>query len=265
MTDYHALAYGGPYPSVPDGADLTLLDFSVPTDMLDELSGKHRMVVIDHHKSAEPDLRAAAAAGKITLLFDANKSGAVLAWEYAHPPFRPIPRLLEYVQDRDLWKWNLVGSREVSAWLASWEQDFGRWDELAEFLEQKPFAVESAGAAILRAQRQRVDLACKAASIRSWRVVVGEDVGTGDIPELNATADIGEIGERLCELYPDAAFSATYQFRTGPEHEITRVWSLRSRGEFDVSVIAKSLGGGGHKNAAGFSEAGFRLTFRGCA
>jgi nanoRNase/pAp phosphatase (c-di-AMP/oligoRNAs hydrolase) len=29
-------------------------------------------------------------------------------------------------------------------------------------------------------------------------------------------------------------------------------FSLRSRGELDVSAIAKKLGGGGHKNAAGF-------------
>ena len=30
-------------------------------------------------------------------------------------------------------------------------------------------------------------------------------------------------------------------------------YSLRSRGDFDVSEIAKKFGGGGHKNAAGFT------------
>ena len=34
-----------------------------------------------------------------------------------------------------------------------------------------------------------------------------------------------------------------------------RLWSLRSRGEFDVGAIAKARGGGGHKNAAGFRTA----------
>jgi nanoRNase/pAp phosphatase (c-di-AMP/oligoRNAs hydrolase) len=29
--------------------------------------------------------------------------------------------------------------------------------------------------------------------------------------------------------------------------------SLRSKGDFDVSAIAKRFGGGGHKNAAGFN------------
>lgn len=30
-------------------------------------------------------------------------------------------------------------------------------------------------------------------------------------------------------------------------------WSLRSTGNYDVSAIAKDFGGGGHKNAAGFT------------
>lgn len=33
-------------------------------------------------------------------------------------------------------------------------------------------------------------------------------------------------------------------------------YSLRSRGDFDVSAIAKKFGGGGHKNAAGFNVVG---------
>jgi nanoRNase/pAp phosphatase (c-di-AMP/oligoRNAs hydrolase) len=32
----------------------------------------------------------------------------------------------------------------------------------------------------------------------------------------------------------------------------TATFSLRSRCEFDVSLVAKKFGGGGHRNAAGF-------------
>jgi len=34
--------------------------------------------------------------------------------------------------------------------------------------------------------------------------------------------------------------------------ESEETWSLRSRGEFDVGKVARSLGGGGHRAAAGF-------------
>ncbi|NIV11578.1 MAG: bifunctional oligoribonuclease/PAP phosphatase NrnA, partial [Aliifodinibius sp.] len=36
------------------------------------------------------------------------------------------------------------------------------------------------------------------------------------------------------------------------ETETEVVYSLRSRGDFDVSALAERFGGGGHKNAAGF-------------
>ena len=37
--------------------------------------------------------------------------------------------------------------------------------------------------------------------------------------------------------------------------------SLRSVGDYDVSAIAKTFGGGGHRNAAGFEVALDRLKF----
>jgi nanoRNase/pAp phosphatase (c-di-AMP/oligoRNAs hydrolase) len=36
-----------------------------------------------------------------------------------------------------------------------------------------------------------------------------------------------------------------------------RSWSLRSVGDFDVAALAKRWGGGGHKNASGFTESEF--------
>ena len=48
--------------------------------------------------------------------FDQNKSGAVLAWEWAHE--NAAPWLLQYIQDKDLWTWALPGSREINAAIA---------------------------------------------------------------------------------------------------------------------------------------------------
>ena len=60
------------------------------------------------------------------------------------------------------------------------------------------------------------------------------------------------MGNELCNLYPESAFSASYCDRA----DGLRTYSLRSNGEFDVSVIAKQFGGGGHRNAAGFEAPG---------
>jgi nanoRNase/pAp phosphatase (c-di-AMP/oligoRNAs hydrolase) len=53
---------------------------------------------------------------------------------------------------------------------------------------------------------------------------------------------------RRSRARPSAPFAAVWFARD--EH--TDVWSLRSRGDFDVSEVAKKYGGG-HKAAAGFT------------
>ena len=69
------------------------------------------------------------------------------------------------------------------------------------------------------------------------------------IPCVNASENVSELGNLMCERYPDAPFSMSYCDRG----DGMRSYSLRSIGDFDVSVVAKAFGGGGHKNAAGFA------------
>jgi len=54
---------------------------------------------------------------------------------------------------------------------------------------------------------------------------------------------------QLPEAYPDAPFSVSYCDRADGK----RSYSLRSRNGFDVSVVAKAFGGGGHPGAGGFT------------
>ena len=43
-----------------------------------------------------------------------SKSGATLAWEFFHPG-KEAPKFIQYITDRDLWKWELPYSKEFSA------------------------------------------------------------------------------------------------------------------------------------------------------
>ena len=49
-----------------------------------------------------------------------------------------------------------------------------------------------------------------------------------------------------------AALSGTFGLMYRPGEKGVLECSLRSKGDFDVSAMAKRFGGGGHKNAAGF-------------
>lgn len=214
------------------GKDVAIVDFSYSRNDLERMRTiAASLIVIDHHQTAQEAL-----AGLDYCIFDMSKSGAVLTWEYFLPG-RPLPRLMSYVQDRDLWKWELPFSQEVSAALQSYKPFLNEWER---FLDDNSLAgLISEGAAILRYQNQQID---RVLSQAPMNVVIGGYT----VPCVNATTLISELGNKLSETAP---FAALY-FDTS---DGKRVFSLRSaEGGVDVSEIAKQYGGGGHQHAAGF-------------
>jgi uncharacterized protein len=189
-------------------------------------------LVLDHHKTAMNDL-----SGLTYALFDMSKSGAVLAWEHFFPG-EEVPELFRYLQDRDLWKKELPLTEEVFCGIQSFEKDLLIWKELLE----KPIAELAAiGTPILEERRTKV---CEMADRFVWVVVGGYRV-----PAAFADWAYSDVANLLCQRYPQAPFAACWRFVNGK-----RKWDLRSIGDFDVSVVAKGMGGGGHRSAAGFEE-----------
>ena len=218
--------HGQPLPVNPTGRSVLIVDFSYPKPVLEEIAKTASAVqVLDHHITAKEAL-----AGLPYVTFDMNKSGAVLAWEWAHRT--PVPWLLEYVQDKDLFTWRLPGSREITAALSSYPYDFKTWDGLTrEVLERE-------GRAILRYEQKLVEQIVQAATQVEFE---GEMV-----PCVQSAILTSQIGEHLSGT---GAFCVIWHDRQG-----RRYFSLRSReGGADVSKIAVKYGGGGHKHAAGFS------------
>ena len=231
---YEAVKYGDLPPTLinADQGKLYLLDFSFPRDVLLALSKEFDITVLDHHKTAQADLQDLPFA-----TFDLNESGATLAWNHFHPGTK-IPELLEYVKDRDLWRFNLPKSREVSAALRSYPMDFELWNQLEMMVE----GLKDDGKAILRFQSQMVSMMAD----NAWRIELGGHL----VPVTNATVFFSEVGEELCARYPDAPFAAYYLDRKDGKCQ----WGLRSRGGFDCTSVAKQYGGGGHPGAAGWVE-----------
>jgi oligoribonuclease NrnB/cAMP/cGMP phosphodiesterase (DHH superfamily) len=176
------------------------------------------------------------------IVFDMNMSGGRLAWNHFYAnACMPPPGLVDYTEDRDLWRWQLLDSKAVNACLRSYPLDFGLWNQwgnlTAPVLHDLLF---KEGEAILRREQQIID-----DHVRHAREIEMNDY---KILSVNATVLFSEIAG---ELAKDRPFGACYFDRQDGK----RQWSLRSRdGGIDVSGIAKLHGGGGHRNAAGFEE-----------
>ena len=230
--EFHPAQYGDLAPDVIN-KDVLIVDFSYKRDVLLELTkGAKSVQVIDHHKSAQQDLD-----GLDFCIFDMSKSGAVLTWQTLLPQ-RPLPLLLEYIQDRDLWQWQLPDSKAVSAALLTLEKSFELWQPYLIDENIKQLIVK--GNAIVEYQNQQI------AKVPTGEKLPMAKIAGYTVPCINTTHLISEIGDKISQGHP---FAAMYF-----EKEAKRIYSLRSAKDgIDVSKIAEQYGGGGHFHAAGFA------------
>ena len=246
--------------------DVYILDFSFPREVMDALF-KHakRVVWLDHHKTAfemwckgvpekgwicqRLNCTEDNPSGNVHIELNNNKSGALIAWEYFHP-ITKVPKLVQHIDDRDRWQFKLEGSKELHAALASYKPwTFEMWE--AHFLvgDIRFGALKDEGAALLRAHNQNVQAALKQ-TVGCKITIYTEQYGcTREIGlAANAPAFLAsDLGHEL------ANHSGTFGLVWSMAGDGQIHCSLRSNGEYDVSAIAKVFGGGGHRNAAGFS------------
>jgi len=233
---YIPVQYGQVIPSIPDGHEVYILDFSYDRDTLEALRQRSKsLLVLDHHKSAEIALQ-----GLEYARFDMEKSGAVLAWEHFQPG-KEIPDLLKAVQDRDLWKFELPGTKRITAYLPLTKGSPLRWDMLAKNPDEL-LRAEQIGNAKLEFDALEIETFLKSVIIVDY---AGHRCGF-----CNTNTLISEKGNSICENMP-VDFSLTYFV----DMKGTAALSFRSKpGGFNVRSLAEELGGGGHNSAAGASN-----------
>lgn len=245
--EFHRGQHGEPPPDVT-GKRVVIVDFSYKADVIREMAKTAKSILIlDHHKTAEADL---AEFGKVApgtatgwiptegvhVLFDMNRSGAGLTWDY----FFDIPRpaLIDHVEDRDLWRFALPGTKEIQTAVLSYPYTFEAWDNL--ILDRTIMSLYDEGVTLHR--KHMKDIHELTAQSKRRATIGGHDVPVVNLPYTMAS----EACHLLCK---DEPFAASYF-----DAADGRRFSLRSEeGGVDVSEIAQQYGGGGHEHAAGFT------------
>jgi uncharacterized protein len=252
--DFFAGQYGKPPPDVA-GREVLIVDFSYKRPILEEMARSAKAItVLDHHTTAKDDLQdlnplpaewdaedGVFADKGIVTVFDMNRSGAGITWDFLFPK-KGRPMIVNYVEDRDLWRFKLIRTREIIASLSSHDMTFNLWEDFARLIDDKDSiqSVAAEGYALLRKQSKEII----SMILRSRRMM---RIGGFTVPVANLSIHISEAGNILCENQP---FSATYY-----DGNTARHFSLRSmHNGMDVSKIAASYGGGGHVHAAGFER-----------
>ncbi|MDH4427286.1 MAG: DHHA1 domain-containing protein [Acidovorax sp.] len=224
---------------LPDvrGRAVYILDFSFANEImaaLDERAAK--LVMLDHHKSAAEKLTGFACRCGV-VHFDMNKSGARLAWEFFQPHM-PVPPLLQYVEDRDIWKWEFAESAGFLSALDMEPQTFERWREIAGFTPAQMEQFMARGAAMDEKYRKLAADIAEGAQPLVFNGIAGLMVNApGMFHSL--------VGDIL------SAKTGTFALMWSAGAKGVKV-GLRAQRNFDCIALAESMGGGGHAQACGF-------------
>lgn len=231
---YVPFEHNAPVPDGLKGMDAYFIDILPPLPQLKTiLKRTHSVTAIDHHATNRPLVRLIP-----HRTFNILHSGAVLAWRHFHPK-KPIPRLLRYVEDVDLWRLQLPHAREIAAALELADFNVKTWSVIAkDFESPKRFrAYVKRGRIILAYQRRMIG--------KIARNAVTGTLGKTKISIVNSSILESELGNALSRHGASAGLVWSEQKKT------IKV-SLRSAGKVNVGKIAARYGGGGHPFAAGF-------------
>lgn len=237
-----------PYELIDEDSKVFILDFSYSKEILDDVAGKVAFLrVIDHHKTAADVLKDAPYA-----YFDMSMSGCELAWQYFFDT--EAPDVLKYVGDRDIWRWAMPESHEVNEGIPLFGDNTSHefWDDLIDNWETHKDLVFRIG----RIAYKSLQAAIKAVADRAIPVEIeGKKVGF-----MNYTSSFSNAGNVIAER--DEFDYAMSYFVT----DNSVVFSLRGCDrKLAVNEIVTKFGGGGHRNAAGFSlslEKGMELVYQ---
>jgi oligoribonuclease NrnB/cAMP/cGMP phosphodiesterase (DHH superfamily) len=216
-------------------SSVMVTDISPPADIVETLSGDRDFLLIDHHLSSLP------LSGHPFVILDTGKCAALLTYEKLTADGYDLGRyrkLVERVNDFDLWKLKFDDSLKLNILLNLLGID--RFEK--RFLETpyEDFLAEEKY--IISIEEARRDTYIRKAMKNIHRVT---DKNGLQVAAVFAESYGSELGNAIISQ-GQADYVLIINAQRGK-------FSLRSRQDVDVSKLAETHGGGGHKNASGFS------------
>jgi len=233
---------------------IIFVDFSFKYPTMERLTQytDEKILVLDHHKTAMEELAPLAKNPQFEIIFDMNKCGAILAWEYFFSDqYNGTPELLRYIDDYDRWQWRYgVYTDYVHEFLLTKKLVLVEFENMIFHQSPKELMeyIIDVGSSLVEAKNNQVNELINNCAGEVFDTATNKYIAIVNCPGFLAS----KVGNRLSENCP---YAICWYYN---EQEKKYIFSLRSNKNFlkwfDVSLIAKSHGGGGHANAAGFSS-----------
>lgn len=196
-----------------------------------------KVTVIDHHISIKEELDALAKDGKINYIFDNKKSGSSLAWSYFFPA-EPIPEIIKYVEDSDLWNW---AYGETTKYVTNYlSLNMNMPEVFLSLFGENIEHIKKDGSIITRYADSNIERIMR--EVRPIKLKIGDH----EVFAYNVTMYQSAVGNNLSKqiggvvtMFTIKGEKVKLDFRCGDGHEPSAI---------DLATL---LGGGGHRNASG--------------
>jgi oligoribonuclease NrnB/cAMP/cGMP phosphodiesterase (DHH superfamily) len=241
---------------IEDIKDKNVLMIDIVCENVEEInSHANSLIILDHHKTNQDKLKDINYA-----YFDMHKSGVGLAWEYFYinEDKYKMPLFLKCIQDRDLWTWIIPESRFFCDYLYE-EVNFSdqkfkilkelmnEWDDKKE---DNPIFNNyyNIGKILNKMKMKNIENIVK---YKSKLIELNIKENMYKVYIYNTPTDASDLGNYVMENL-DCDFVIIWCYNHASELYTYSVRSIDKK--TDVGYISKIYGGGGHRNAAGFSS-----------
>lgn len=226
------------------GKNVVVLDASFKHDELLKLRDiANKVMILDHHDSAMQDL------GNVPgCFFSMQNSGAVLAWHYFHGISTPSPKLLQLIEDRDLWLWHERDLSEPLYYALRERCPNSDFKTFAPYVDPvKLDELIAYGKTLVATNRAWCEKAALLVESKTFKLPGSEHAYNVLCGEIKTDRLVSELAEYLYTKY-DVDFVMLW-CKAGKES--FKISFRSNKPTVNVGAIATALGGGGHKQAAG--------------
>jgi oligoribonuclease NrnB/cAMP/cGMP phosphodiesterase (DHH superfamily) len=242
--------YGQPFPydKIEKGSSVVMVDVSLPMPEMEKLAEytNFNLTWIDHHLRTINEYILYKENGKKEILkdclLDANKSACELAWQYYYPS-RPLPEAVHLLGQYDTWRNH--GTKH-------WESVIHPFQYGMRMHCSSP---ETFPYAILKDNEFLRDVIKEGSAILKYQEGVDAYVAKGSFVKnfkgykailINGA---GFNKNSFKSVYDENKHDLMMAFRYNGKFWVVSIYTSK---DIDCSSLAASMGGGGHKEAAGF-------------
>ena len=238
------------------------VDFAFNRELTLELCKLAKLVyVLDHHKTANENLEDIKTHYNFYFIYDVNKSGASIVRDYckqhlslySHIKLNQkeiLNKVVNMVEDRDLWLFKLQMTREFAEYIFAYMQP-NDIDKMSIILFKYSFdnlkEICKLGETIMNYKDNIIEKKLK------YYVPVYFNVDNTKLLIINETQSdlVSQLGNELCKKYnvPVCLYNIS---GSESSNELRVALSFRSMDNLEpVDVVARLFSGGGHKNSSG--------------